>query len=105
MSSSFQHTIVRLTPEAEESINREHGGGPGQVPAWISRCSGSTIAKPCSARIKWACGWRYITGVDHVRPITAEAHRSYCDAHARKFCKSHRLPIPDELQAPAEVKP
>jgi hypothetical protein len=103
MSSSFQHTIVRLTAESEETINREHGGGPGQVPAWSSRCSGSTREKLCTNRIKWACGWRYVTGA---AGRVSWAQRNYCDDHARKFCKSHRLQIPEELlpTAPAEVK-
>lgn len=99
MSSSFQHTIVRLTPESEDAINRQHAGGHGQVPAWTSRCSGSTRARGCANRIKWACGWNYVTGA---AGRGSSAQRNYCDEHARKFCKTFRLVMPAEL-LPAEV--
>lgn len=92
MSSSFEHTIVRFTPETEEAINA----------AFIPRCSGSTRAKTCANRIKWACGWRYVTGA---AGRVSTAQRNYCDDHARKFCRAYRLAIPGELVPPAEVKP
>jgi len=99
MSSSFKHTIVRLTPEGEDYANKVRGGDPGQIPAWQAQCSGSTRDRFCGERIRWLCGWQYVT--DAAGRVST-AGRKYCDAHALKFCKSHRLAIPEELGARAE---
>lgn len=95
-SSSRNFQIVRLSPKEEEDFNRTRGGGPGQCREYKLRCSTDSKLNPCEDRVKWLASYDYITGR---QGRYSTATRSYCDRHALRFCVTHKLRVPEELES------